>query len=215
MTETALVILNNSMEALGISALCQSADWKVAEVRLVSDFQGETSFAKLPDHTVVIIAVGPTDVKFLTDQFVPFYQAGAKTCVLLRNDVTCDAIQNLEHEFFGIIDSSAAVDKIADAFRLISNGYHVTDFAFEDQHATRVGRGGNMRMDTLLSEREMEIGQEVAAGLTNKEIALRLDISVNTVNAHLAAIRHKLDLRNRTEIALWMYKNADRVASSA
>lgn len=53
-----------------------------------------------------------------------------------------------------------------------------------------------------LSPREMEILASLAEGLSNKEIAVRLDISAGTVRAHLIRIYEKLHVRCRTEAAV-------------
>ncbi len=53
-----------------------------------------------------------------------------------------------------------------------------------------------------LSAREMAVLQELAAGLSNKEIARRLDVSPNTVKTHLAHLYEKLGARRRTEAVL-------------
>ncbi|MGB3715822.1 MAG: LuxR C-terminal-related transcriptional regulator [Candidatus Promineifilaceae bacterium] len=50
-----------------------------------------------------------------------------------------------------------------------------------------------------LSEREIEVLQLIAEGLTNPEIATRLFLSVNTVKAHTRNIYGKLDAHNRTQ----------------
>jgi LuxR family maltose regulon positive regulatory protein len=50
-----------------------------------------------------------------------------------------------------------------------------------------------------LSERELEVLQLIAEGLTNREIASRLLLSVNTVKAHARNIYGKLDAHNRTQ----------------
>ena len=52
-----------------------------------------------------------------------------------------------------------------------------------------------------LSERELEILQLVAEGLTNREIASRLYLSLNTVKAHTRNIYGKLGVNNRTQAA--------------
>ncbi len=52
-----------------------------------------------------------------------------------------------------------------------------------------------------LTEREHEILQLVAAGLTNPEIAENLVISPQTVKKHAANIYGKLNVSNRTEAA--------------
>jgi DNA-binding CsgD family transcriptional regulator len=50
-----------------------------------------------------------------------------------------------------------------------------------------------------LSERELEVLAQLAAGHANKEIAARLHVSPNTVKTHVARVFEKLDARRRTE----------------
>jgi LuxR family maltose regulon positive regulatory protein len=50
-----------------------------------------------------------------------------------------------------------------------------------------------------LSEREIEVLQLIAQGLTNPEIAARLYLSLNTIKAHTRNIYGKLDVHNRTQ----------------
>jgi LuxR family maltose regulon positive regulatory protein len=50
-----------------------------------------------------------------------------------------------------------------------------------------------------LSERELEVVQLIAEGLTNPEIASRLFLSLNTVKAHTRNIYGKLSVHNRTQ----------------
>jgi DNA-binding CsgD family transcriptional regulator len=53
-----------------------------------------------------------------------------------------------------------------------------------------------------LSERELEVLHELAAGRTNKEIAANLHVSPNTVKTHVARVFEKLGARRRTEAIL-------------
>jgi two-component system response regulator DesR len=51
----------------------------------------------------------------------------------------------------------------------------------------------------LLSDREREVLEEIAAGATNREIAERLFLSPHTVKEHTSAVYRKLGARNRAE----------------
>lgn len=53
-----------------------------------------------------------------------------------------------------------------------------------------------------LSERELEVLRLIAAGFANKDIARRLDISLNTVKTHVKNIYDKLGVSSRTQASL-------------
>ena len=53
-----------------------------------------------------------------------------------------------------------------------------------------------------LTVRELSVARLVALGQSNREIAEKLEVSERTVKAHLTAIFHKLDVRDRVQLAL-------------
>jgi DNA-binding NarL/FixJ family response regulator len=55
----------------------------------------------------------------------------------------------------------------------------------------------------LLTERELEVLRHIARGYLYKEVALRLGISVKTVEAHVGSVLRKLQLSNRHELGRW------------
>src|SRR5699024_11531179 len=57
-----------------------------------------------------------------------------------------------------------------------------------------------------LSEREWDILELVAEGLNNKEISERLYLSEGTVRNYISQMLGKLELRVRTELAVYYYK---------
>lgn len=63
-----------------------------------------------------------------------------------------------------------------------------------------------------LSPREAEVAREVAAGLSNKEIAAKLGITERTVKAHLSAIFEKLGVRDRLQLVLRLAGRNDGAA---
>lgn len=58
-----------------------------------------------------------------------------------------------------------------------------------------------------LSEREIEIITQVANGLSNKEISETLFLSEGTIRNYISVILEKLNLRDRTQLAIFYYKN--------
>lgn len=58
-----------------------------------------------------------------------------------------------------------------------------------------------------ITEKELDIIAVVAEGLSNKEIANRLYLSEGTVRNSLSTILEKLNLRDRTQLAIFYYKN--------
>ena len=58
-----------------------------------------------------------------------------------------------------------------------------------------------------LTEREREVFNAVALGLTNQEISGRLFLSESTVKTHIGSILRKLALRDRVQIVVYSYEN--------
>ena len=54
-----------------------------------------------------------------------------------------------------------------------------------------------------LTKTEWKSNSQVATGATNKEIAEALSLSDGTVRNYLSTILGKLDLRDRTQLAIW------------
>lgn len=72
--------------------------------------------------------------------------------------------------------------------------------ANEPDQAWRPGPGQE------LTKREVEIATLVARGLTNREVASRLHLSVRTVEVHVDHVLTKLGFNNRTQLAAWAYE---------
>jgi DNA-binding NarL/FixJ family response regulator len=86
---------------------------------------------------------------------------------------------------------------VAAAFLVLGIGLGVRVFAAPASAAF----DGNPKAQAALglSERELQVLNELAAGYSNKQIAARLHVSPNTIKTHVARLFEKLGAKRRTE----------------
>jgi predicted ATPase/DNA-binding CsgD family transcriptional regulator len=97
---------------------------------------------------------------------------------------------------------AAAAERVgSDADRLWKAGSRLT---VDDAVAIAFGRTRPQSSGALgISEREFDVVRLVAEGLSNKEIARKLQLSVRTVESHVRHVLTKTGLINRTQLATW------------
>lgn len=59
-------------------------------------------------------------------------------------------------------------------------------------------------LQSVLTDRELQVLAELAKGASNKSIARNLGISTGTVRVHVKSVLRKLALDNRTQAAVWL-----------
>lgn len=62
-----------------------------------------------------------------------------------------------------------------------------------------------------LTKSEWKVAEQIGNGLSNKEIAQKLNFSENTVKNYLSNILSKLDLRDRTQLAIWVLQSGKKM----
>lgn len=68
-------------------------------------------------------------------------------------------------------------------------------------------RGSRIKKENELTQREYEVIALIADGLNNKDIAEKLFISEKTVKNHVSNIFRKINVSDRTQAAIYAYKN--------
>ena len=144
------------------------------------------------DATRLIKADSPsTAVLILTaydyDQYIfPLLEAGA--CGYLLKDVSGR--------------------ELIEAIRAVNRGESVLHPAVAHKVVERFRQlGSKTRTTELLTEREMAVLKAAARGMSNKDIAEELCLSVRTVEAHLTTILNKLGVGSRTEAVIRALKS--------
>lgn len=98
----------------------------------------------------------------------------------------------------GYVLKRAAATELVAAIRAVQRGESYLDPALTNA-LNDLGEGEIGRLADL-TEREIEVLKLVAEGLTNRQIAAQLIISVKTVQSHRTNIMEKLDLHDRTDL---------------
>ncbi|MFC7533145.1 response regulator [Actinoplanes sp. GCM10030250] len=107
----------------------------------------------------------------------------------------------------GFLLKDTPPDRIAAAIRTVAAGEPILSPAVTRRLMERIAAGSSTYDQArsalaTLSPREREVALAVARGHTNAQIATTLTMSVATVKAHITHIFTKLDLNNRTQIAM-------------
>ena len=120
-------------------------------------------------------------------------RAGARG-YLLKNASSAELIEGIRRVYAkeAILTPGMAA-KLLNEFASISPAPMPLDHA-DDRDDVNAG---------VLTEREREVLQWVARGLTNKEIGAQLSLSPHTIKAHIRTILEKLHVRSRAEAAAW------------
>lgn len=102
------------------------------------------------------------------------------------------------------------IETIAPALHSVMSGQSVFGSEIVTRIPKMMERSGSMDLSSYgILEREMDVIELVAKGLNNKEIAQSLYLSEGTVRNYLSAILDKLSLRDRTQLAVFYYKNME------
>lgn len=111
----------------------------------------------------------------------------------------------------GCISRDATVSDLARGIIAAGRGELVLPPSIATQALLALARGEPIESGPIepLTDREVDVLRLLGQGLTNKDIAQTLILSVRTVDAHLRSIFAKLGVHSRTEAALWMVKHGN------
>ena len=148
-----------------------------------------TVHREVPEAKVIVLGLLP-----LEEDIVSFVRAGAS----------------------GFIMRDATFDDFVQTIRSVVGGMVVlppqlTGSLFNQIALQAARRGVPRELEAVrLTQRERQVIDLIAEGLSNKDIAARLHIAVHTVKSHVHNVLEKLALHSRLEVAVFSRSQGDR-----
>ena len=183
-----------------LEVVAEAGDGEEA-VRLASDLK--------PDVAIIDVAMPKLDGIEATRQIKALCPAVA-VLVLSAYDDDQFVFGLLEAGAAGYLLKSVRGHEIVDAIRAVDAGESVLHPSVArkvlNRFASVSSKAQRKKPLELLTDREMEVMRLVTKGLSNKDIADGLSLSVRTVQGHLANIFNKLRVSSRTEAVVHALK---------
>ena len=119
----------------------------------------------------------------------------AKIILVSINESAEDIHRAIEAGAAGYVPKSQNQEVIVRAVRTVASGQQFLEPELARRLSARAATNS-------LSQRELEVLRLVANGLVNKQIGAELGLSENTVKTHIARIMGKLEVHDRTSLAM-------------
>ncbi|MCG8417190.1 MAG: response regulator transcription factor [Proteobacteria bacterium] len=111
------------------------------------------------------------------------------------------ALRTLRAGASGFISKGARLEELLKAITEVKDGNrYLPDHIAKSFAEKHIRPDSDKPLAELLSKREFQVMNYLASGMTNREIAKLLDISVKTVDTHRGHVLKKLKLRNNSDI---------------
>jgi len=141
-----------------------------------------------PDAKIIVMDLMPVH-----EDIAEFVNAGVSAFVL--KDATFD-------EFVGTIRSVAGGQKVLPP--------RMTESLFSQIAKEAGARGGEQVLEAVrMTPRELQVIDLIGEGLSNKELAYRLNIATHTVKSHVRNVMEKLALHTRLQIAAYSHREGN------
>jgi DNA-binding NarL/FixJ family response regulator len=132
-------------------------------------------------------------------------------------DAGSELVDVLQAGVRGFLPRRSAAQRLVDGVRSLAKNEAALDAAATDQlvhylTSPAERRGSGRRTLDLLTDRQREVAELVAQGLSNDEIAARLFLSLATIKSHLTASMRRLEVRTRTQLAILVSRDQAPVA---
>src|SRR3954452_2927994 len=161
-----------------------------------------------PDVTVVGLGGWGSVVE---DMVRTLTRMGSRVLLLGEPGVGSNLVHALQAGASGYVHTTVSPQRLVEGVRAVAQGETVLDAAATGELLHRLDDAPRSEESSrsscgALTARQMAVSRLVAEGLTNAEIAERLDVSRATVKGHITVALRRLSLRDRTQLAIHLHR---------
>ncbi|MEL6646154.1 MAG: response regulator transcription factor [Pseudomonadota bacterium] len=184
-----VIVDDHPMVAQGIQSILESFD-DVEVIATLSDGQQIIDQVEQLEPDVILLDLNMPGIGGLsTTEIILERRPDMRILILSMHDSPEYISSALSHGAVGYVLKDVPTDEIKQAIDAVMSGERYLSTGAQDR--LQPGRGG---IGEQLTNREQTILLQLARGLSNKEVALGLDISVRTVETHRKNIKKKLGI---------------------
>jgi DNA-binding NarL/FixJ family response regulator len=207
------LIEDNRLVREGMAAMLSQTD----DVEVVAAGpSGDPALLRDAKPQVILLDVGLWDDDSLrVAETVKKESPHSKVIIMDLLPVHEDIVEFVNAGVSGFILKDATFEDLLTTIRSVAEGAHVlppamTSSLFSQIAKDAVVRGRAAAMESVrMTTREREVTALIGEGLSNKEIASRLNIATHTVKSHVRNVMEKLALHTRLQIAAYSHRQDD------
>ncbi|WP_296262272.1 response regulator transcription factor [uncultured Enterobacter sp.] len=186
-------------QSIFIHGAIHSLQKLIPEIDMTGTLQADELWAQLSASPAAIVMI---DGNLIQNEGIAFLEEiihrfpALRVVMVLAKKESRWIEQVKQRNVMAIIPRNASPERFAAVLDSVSRGMICFPGEWLRQHASQEAL-------LTLSERQREVLKRLAAGESNKEISRSLNISAATVKAHLEALFRRLDVKNRTQAAMY------------
>jgi DNA-binding NarL/FixJ family response regulator len=209
-TITVAIIEDNRLVREALTAMLE----RLPDVRVVSSPVADAQFLADNRPHVVLLDVGLRDHDSLSlAASLKKDTPEAKIIVMDLMPVQEEIVEFVNLGVSGFVLKDATFEEFVGTIRSVANGGKVLPPRMTESLFSQIAKESGARDDRVLEDvrmtrREREVIELIGEGLSNKEIAHRLNIATHTVKSHVRNVMEKLALHTRLQIAAYAHRES-------
>ena len=207
-TITVAIIEDNRLVREALTAMLE----RLPDVRVVSAAVVDAQFLADNKPHVVLLDVGLRDHDSLgLAASLKKDTPDARIIVMDLMPVQEEIVEFVNLGVSGFVLKDATFDEFVGTIRSVAGGAKVLPPRLTESLFSQIAKVSGVRDERVLEDvrmtrREREVIELIGEGLSNKEIAHRLNIATHTVKSHVRNVMEKLALHTRLQIAAYSHR---------